>query len=169
MQTTRLAAVLMPLIEIDDQWHLLFTRRAATLVNHRGQVSFPGGAWEESDENLESTALREVWEEIGIPSENIELLGCLEPRMLISGFLVTPVIGKISWPTELKITELEVEKVFSIPFSWLINNDNRYLQDREWLGNKYPVVYYNPYDEEVLWGATASMTLELLKILGLII
>jgi len=168
MQKVRPAAVLIPLIKIEDDWHLLYTRRSDFLSSHRGQVSFPGGAWEENDRNLESTALREAWEEIGVPSEKIELLGCLEPRLLITGFYVTPVIGKISWPIVLKVTESEVEKVFSIPFSWLINKDNRYIREREWLGNKYPVVYFYPYDNEVLWGATASMTLELLEILGLI-
>ena len=164
----RLAAVLIPIIEIEETWHFLYTQRSEHLDSHRGQVSFPGGAWEEADENLKATALRETWEEIGITSEKIEVLGCLDPRLLLSGFLVTPVIAKVSWPVALNINRSEVEKVFSIPFPWLLKLENRYIKEFEWVGNKYPVVYFKPYEGEILWGATASMTLEVLQKLELI-
>lgn len=165
----RLAAVLMPLIELEDQQYFLFTRRTETVGDHRGQVSFPGGSWEPEDINLVNTALRETLEELGIPASKIEVLGCLEPRRLVSGFLVTPVIGLVSWPIELKVFLPEVAKVFEIPIDWLADPMNHYLQDLEYNGMNFQVTYYKPYLGEVLWGATASMTLEFLDLVGKII
>lgn len=162
----RLAAVLIPLIELEDQLNLLFTRRTETVADHRGQVSFPGGSWEPEDVNLVATALRETWEELGIPVSKIEVLGCLEPRRLVSGFLVTPVIGLVSWPIELKVFLPEVAKVFEIPVDWLADPKNRFLQDLDYNGVNFQVTYYKPYLGEVLWGATASMTLEFLDLVG---
>lgn len=166
IEQPRLAAVLMPIIECDDQIYLLFTRRTETVADHRGQVSFPGGSWEPGDINLVNTALRETWEELGIPAEKIEVLGCLEPRRLVSGFLVTPVIGLVSWPIELKVFLPEVAKVFEIPVDWLADPMNHYLQDLEYNGMNFQVTNYKPYLGEVLWGATASMTLEFLDLVG---
>lgn len=163
----RPAAVLIPIIEIDEAYYLLFTRRTETVADHRGQVSFPGGAWEPEDIQLVNTALRETWEELGIAASSITVLGCLEPRRLVSGFFVTPVIGLINWPVELKIFQPEVAKVFMIPVDWLADPMNRYLMDREYNGVNYQVTYYQPYLGEVLWGATASMTLEFLDLIGL--
>jgi 8-oxo-dGTP pyrophosphatase MutT (NUDIX family) len=168
-EPSRLAAVLIPIIEFEDQLYLLFTRRTEILVDHRGQVSFPGGSWEPEDENLVNTALRESWEELGIPASKIDVLGCLEPRRLVSNFLVTPVIGLVSWPIELKVFLPEVAEVFKIPMDWLADPKNRYLQDLEYNGMNFQVTYYKPYLDEVLWGATASMTMEFLDLVGKII
>jgi len=165
-EQSRLAAVLMPIIEVDDQLCLLFTRRTETVADHRGQVSFPGGSREPGDINLVDTAMRETWEELGIPASEITTLGCLEPRRLVSGFLVTPVIGLINWPIELKIFHPEVARVFKIPLNWLADPMNRYLMDHEYNGMNYQVTYYQPYLGEVVWGATASMTMELLDLIG---
>lgn len=163
----RPAAVLMPLFFDSGEWHLLFTRRSDRLNDHKGQVSFPGGAWEVGDNDLTSTALRETWEEIGIEPKVVTILGKLEPRELITGFEVTPVVGKILWPYSLKILEDEVAKVFSIPLNWLADEENWILKDHYYQGQIYKVIYYLPYDGEVLWGASASMTLELIDLLKL--
>ena len=165
-EPSRLAAVLMPIIEVDEQLYLLFTRRTETMADHRGQVSFPGGSREPEDINLVNTAMRETWEELGIPASEITVLGCLEPRRLVSGFLVTPVIGLINWPIEIKIFHPEVAKVFMIPVDWLADPMNRYLMDHEYNGMNYQVTYYQPYLGEILWGATASMTIEFLDLIG---
>jgi len=167
LEPSRLAAVLMPIIEEDDQFYLLFTRRTETVADHRGQVSFPGGSWELDDANLVNTAMRETWEELGIPASEITMLGCLEPHRLVSGFLVTPVIGPLNWPIELNVFHPEVARVFKIPLNWLADPTNRYLKDREYNGVIYQVTYYQPYLGEVLWGATASMTMEFLELIGL--
>jgi 8-oxo-dGTP pyrophosphatase MutT (NUDIX family) len=161
------AAVLMPLFEAHGEWHLLFTRRADTLVDHKGQVSFPGGTREEGDPDLAFTALRETYEEIGVKPTDITLLGALPPRELITGYLVTPFVGRVPWPYPLKISIEEVVRVFSMPLNWLIDEDNRYLKRQFYLGQKFQVLYYKLYDGETLWGASASMTLELLDMLRL--
>ena len=161
----RPAAVLMPLFHDLGEWHLLLTRRSDRLNDHKGQVSFPGGAREISDQDLTQTALRETSEEIGISPESVTVLGKLAPRELISGFEVTPVVGQIHWPYPLKIYDDEVARVFSIPLNWLAEEDNWVLRDHYYQGNVYKVIYFLPYDGEILWGASASMTLELIDLL----
>lgn len=159
------AAVLMPLFRYNDEWHLLFTRRADNLTDHKGQVSFPGGALEEKDPDLQFTALRETQEEIGIDPSDVRILGCLPRRELVSGYIVTPVIGQIPWPYPLRIFDSEVARVFSIPLEWLFEEENRFLKWHNFLGQDFQVLYYRNYDGETLWGASASMTLELVDAL----
>lgn len=106
------AAVLVPLVWEKDQWHLLFTRRANGLQDHSGQVSFPGGAWEERDGDLERTALREAWEEVGINPASVAVLGKMARFDMVSHFQVTPVVGVVAWPFELKINASEVARAF---------------------------------------------------------
>src|SRR5574339_855900 len=101
-EETRLkcAAVLVPLVWHDEEWHLLYTRRTDTVESHKGQVSFPGGACDEGEATPEQTALREAEEEIGLDPVNVRVLGRLTNLITISHFRVTPVVGVIlKWPT----------------------------------------------------------------------
>jgi len=157
------AAVLMPLIAVDGSCHFLFTRRTELVAEHRGQVSFPGGAWEAGDGDLTQTAKRETWEELGISTNQVEVLGSLQPRSLISGYRVTPVIGYIQAPLRLQVHPQEVARAFSIPLEWLAEPQNRYLETRRINGNDYEVIFYQPYQGEVLWGATAGMVVDFLQ------
>src|SRR5262245_40757698 len=87
----RLAAVLAPLYLHAGRPHLLFTRRAATLSAHRGEIAFPGGSYDPADETLAQTALREAQEEIGLAPERVTLLGALEPVVtVVSNFTIIP-------------------------------------------------------------------------------
>lgn len=162
----RRAGVLVPFVFEDDEWHLLFTRRSDTLNSHRGQVSFPGGAMDVSDGSVEQTAIREANEEIGLVREDIDILGCLPEMLTVSDFLVTPVLSIIRWPVRLKISPDEVSRVFTIPLNWL--NDKNNWEDRPfthpsgWHGS---VIFYNKYDGELLWGISAKITVELMKLL----
>ena len=162
----RHAAVLIPIIEKDDGLHILYTRRAETLAEHRGQVSFPGGAMEVDDVDLIATALRETWEEIGIPPEKVQVLGYFSDRALVTGYLVKPVVGYISQPFEICLYPEEVSKVFSIPLAWLADRENRSLEDLEYENEVHKVIYFKGFAGEILWGATARMTVELLELLG---
>ncbi len=165
----RPAAVLVPLLRIEEQWHLLFTRRAETLQNHKGQVAFPGGAAEPGDDSLEGTALRETFEEIGLPAEAVHLLGRLSSRPTISHFIVTPVVGHIQWPYTFHLSFHEVNRVFTIPLDWLADPANREERRRSLPnGMDVDVIYFQTYDGELLWGATARITLDLLHALHLI-
>lgn len=159
------AAVLVPLVWYDEEWHLLFTRRTDRVESHKGQVSFPGGACDEGETTPEQTALREADEEIGIQPAGIKVLGRLANLITISYFRVTPVVGVVRWPTVFRVGEHEVARVFTIPLAWLANESNRW--QFEIPGRNRSVIAYHPYDGELLWGATARMTVDFLKVLGL--
>ena len=159
------AAVLVPLVWQDDEWHLLFTRRTDRVESHKGQVSFPGGASDEGETTPEQTALREAEEEIGLNPDNVRVLGRLANLITISHFRVTPVVGAIiNWPMVFRVGEHEVARVFTMPLGWLANELNRW--QFEIPGRKRAIIAYHPYDGELLWGATARMTVDFLKVLG---
>lgn len=166
-EETRLkcAAVLVPLVWQDDEWHLLFTRRTDRVESHKGQVSFPGGACDEGETTPEQTALREAQEEIGLNLNEIKVLGRLSNMITITYFRVTPVVGIIKWPAVFRVGEHEVARIFTIPLAWLANPANRWEFARP--NTTRSLIAYHPYDGELLWGATARMTVDFLKVLGL--
>ena len=157
------AAVLVPLIWQSDEWHLLFTRRTERVESHKGQVSFPGGACDDGETTPEETALREANEEVGIDPHDVRVLGRLVNMITVTSFRVTPVVGIIKWPTVLRVGQNEVERVFTIPLNWLADKRNRW--EFTMLGRSRSLIAYHPYDGELLWGATARMTVDFLKIL----
>lgn len=160
----RCAAVLVPLVWQDDEWHLLYTRRTDTVDSHKGQVSFPGGACDDGETTPEQTALREADEEIGLSPNDVTVLGRLADMITVSYFQVTPVVGIVKWPTVFQVGEAEVARVFTIPLGWLGNSSNRWQFERS--DSKRGLIAYHPYDGELLWGATARMTVDFLKVLG---
>ena len=164
----RPAAVLLPLYQQAGEWHLLFTRRTDTVENHQGQVSFPGGVME-AGEGPEEAALRETYEEIGVPPQAIQVLGRLDPLLTVTQFLVTPVVGRIPWPVELHLNRREVARVFGVPVRWLAQPANlqMHLHQAFAPGPPIPVYSFRPYEGEVIWGATARITLNFLAIAGL--
>lgn len=166
-EETRLkcAAVLVPLVWHDDEWHLLYTRRTDTVESHKGQVSFPGGACDEGETTPEETALREAQEEIGIQPDNVRVLGRLANLVTITYFRVTPVVGVVRWPAVFRVGEHEVARVFTMPLGWLGNPANRW--QFELPGTRRTLIAFHPYDGELLWGATARMTVDFLTVLGL--
>ncbi len=159
------AAVLIPLVWQDDEWHLLFTRRTDRVESHKGQVSFPGGACDEGETTPEETALREADEEIGLHPRDVKVLGRIANMITITYFRVTPVVGVIRWPNVFRVGEHEVARVFTIPLAWLANPMNRW--EFQMPGRNRTLIAYHPYDGELLWGATARMTVDFLKVLGL--
>jgi 8-oxo-dGTP pyrophosphatase MutT (NUDIX family) len=158
------AAVLIPLAFSGDEWHLLFTRRTDRVQSHKGQVSFPGGACDEGETTPEQTALREAEEEIGMRREDVTVLGRLSQLITISNYRVTPVVGVIPFPYAFKVAGVEVARVFTIPLLWLSDRNNYWeflLRDSE-----RSLITYHPFDGELLWGATARMTVTFLKTIG---
>ena len=158
------AAVLVPLVWQDDEWHVLFTRRTDKVESHKGQVSFPGGACDDGETTPEETALREAEEEIGIDPRDVRVLGRLANLITITYFRVTPVVGVVKWPSVFRVGEHEVARVFTIPLGWLANASNRWQFERPEM--KRSLIAYHPYDGELLWGATARMTVDFLNVLG---
>ena len=159
------AAVLIPLIKLHNQWHLVYTLRSVRLHDHSGQVSFPGGSWDPTDTSLTETALREAWEEIGLNPAAVRVLGCMAKVAMITRFMVTPVVGIVNWPTALTVNPDEVDRVFSIPLDWLADPTNQEFRVHTHGGIDFDVPYFKPYDGEIVWGATAGMTLDFLRLI----
>jgi 8-oxo-dGTP pyrophosphatase MutT (NUDIX family) len=166
----RRAAVLIPLLKNGSDWHILYTKRSTTVNTHKGQVSFPGGSVEPQDRSIRDTALREAYEEIGLLPGNVRTLGLFKDFVTISDFVITPVVGKIiGWPFPIIPMDAEVERVFTIPVSWLSEPSNWKEEERQLPDGRYEkVIYYRLFDNELLWGITARITNAFLKHLRLI-
>jgi len=160
------AAVLVPLLCNKSEWSLLFTLRTDAVLDHKGQVSFPGGAFENGDASILETALRETDEEIGLDSGKVRVLGIMPELTTVTRYRITPVVGMIPWPVELSLSEGEVSRVFTIPIKWLAEPKNHESRTVTINGRiRENVIFFSPFDEEILWGITASITLDFLKIL----
>jgi len=166
--SAREAAVLVPFVRVDNAWHILYIRRTSYEGDrHSGQVAFAGGKRDAGDETLLATALRETEEEIGIAASDIEVLGHINHHHTISEFQVRPYIGVVPWPYPLNLDEIEVARAFTMPLAWLAEASNYRFEERRHPDSRrpWPVVYYDLYDGEMLWGATARMTLSLIEVL----
>jgi len=154
----RCAAVLLPLLWKEEQWHVAVTQRTDNVEHHRGQISFPGGACEAQDNGLLDTALRETYEEIGVPPEAVEVLGTLDDFPTITHFVVTPFVGIIPHPFAYRVNEAEVEAVVEVPLSFLLEPSHVRVEEREYEGQLYQVLFWD-YQEGArtytIWGATA--------------
>lgn len=166
----RSAAVLIPFLKLSEQWHILFTRRTENVADHKGQVAFPGGAVEPGDISPAYTALREAREEIGLEPADVKLLGRLQELPTITNYCVTPIVGVMPWPYPLTLEADEVSRAFVIPLAWLADPSHHETRSRAFLGknNRIPVIYFQPYDGELLWGVSAQITVNLLTALRLI-
>jgi 8-oxo-dGTP pyrophosphatase MutT (NUDIX family) len=158
----RRACVLIPLVHVDGEWSILFSRRSANLAAHSGQIAFPGGAVE-TGEALEAAAVREAEEEVGIHSGAVELIGRLDDLVTNSGFLVAPFVGVIRGKIDYVLHEAEVTEVFEVPVSALLDVSQpevRYVAFRE---REYPAYFYRYRDYEI-WGLTGRMLKSLLDL-----
>lgn len=152
----RPSAVLVPLIQKNDGLHLLLTQRSEHLRHHAGQISFPGGSMDETDDSLVHTALRETEEEVGIAQSDINVMGKLPLQPTGSGFLIQPVVGVLPDSFELKLSVDEVSSTFEAPLDFLCNPDNQVHSYKEYGGKNYSI-YSIPYDGWNIWGATANI------------
>jgi 8-oxo-dGTP pyrophosphatase MutT (NUDIX family) len=152
------AAVLVPLVNRPEGLQVLLTERAADLPDHAGQISFPGGRVEPLDADDAAAALREAHEEIGLPPDRVEVLGELATYETVSGFRVTPVVGWIETPFDLKPDPVEVASVFEVPLDFLLDPAN-HLRHFRMLGELRRDYWAMPYGERYIWGATAAMLL----------
>lgn len=149
------AAVLIPLVKRANGLTILFTERASHLRHHPGQVSFPGGKQEAGDASLKQTALRETEEETGILQEQIAIFGTLPKLLTVSGFAVSPYLGFVQANHSLQIDEQEVKSIFEVPLTFFLNKNNFYLHSSA--NKKRHFSYCIPYQNRMIWGATAQM------------
>ena len=151
----RRASVIVPLVRNHGTWAILFTRRAENLAAHSGQIAFPGGAVEEG-ESLHDAARREAWEEVGIPAENVELIGRLDDLITNSGFLVAPFVGVIQQSPAYVMQEGEVVEVFEVPVDALLDPAKPEVRYVSFRNRRYPAYYYIHKQYEI-WGLTGRM------------
>ena len=162
------AAVLIPLLQKNDKWHVLFIRRTKKSNDrHSGQVAFPGGRCGPEDGSIEAAALRETREEIGVLPQDVNILGRLPDLITITNYRITPVVGMIPWPYQLQLETEEVSRAFCIPLAWLADPDNRDTRPHLLPDNsKLPLIYFKKYDQETLWGASACMMVDFLELIS---
>ena len=158
------AAVLFSIIpHVKKPYELILIHRSNMGTRHRGEMSFPGGKFEpEEDKSLKDTALRETEEEIGVPRNNVRILGCLDDFPTTTKFIVTPYLGLISKDQKLRRDMREVQKIIKVPIDFFINKIDFTEQDYSVADEKFPVFYFNYFNEEneqtyTIWGATAFL------------
>ena len=158
------AGVLVPIVNRADGPTILLTQRTAHLKKHAGQISFPGGGWEEQDPHLEATALRETEEEIGLHQRHIEVLGQLSLYETSTAYGVTPVVGWVEPPFDLTVDPFEVAEAFEVPLAWIMQRENHQQESRVRDGRRRHY-YVLPYEGRFIWGATAGMLVNLVDVL----
>jgi 8-oxo-dGTP pyrophosphatase MutT (NUDIX family) len=158
------AAVLVPLFQKAGDCRFLFTRRSDTVKHHRGEISFPGGTFDEEDGDLERTALREAWEEIGLREGDVRILGVLDDIETRTGFIVTPFAGVIPSPYSFTLSEREIAELIEVPLSTLTGPDCYGEHEIVHQGLKRVVPSYR-YGPHIIWGATARILRQFLGLL----
>jgi 8-oxo-dGTP pyrophosphatase MutT (NUDIX family) len=159
------AAVLVPLIEREDDLTVLLTQRASQLKNHAGQISFPGGRIEPEDAGPREAALREAHEEIGLEAGFVSVAGFLADHILLTGFRVTPVVGFVRPGFELLLDRGEVEDTFEVPLSHVFEPANHRARRRQFGSMPGEVQVWDiEYKGHNIWGATAGMLLNLYRL-----
>ncbi len=161
----RVSAVLVPIFMKSGQYHLLFIQRTERVKEHKGQISFPGGAYEKADGQLLNTALREAEEEIGLALGDVEVLGGLDDMLTVAtNYIISPFIGVIPYPYQFKLDNWETEELIEVPITALL--DKNCFSESKTITNGHEIeVYFYKYGDKVIWGATARILKQLMEII----
>ena len=159
------AAVLVGLVERQGGISILFTKRTPHLTDHAGQISFPGGRVDATDADAVAAALREAEEEVGLPRQQVEMIGRLDTYVTRTGFEVTPCVGFVTPPGLYKPDPFEVAEVFEVPLRFFLDPQSRKLESRIYQGTQR-FFYAYPWGDYYIWGATAGMLNNLVEVLG---
>jgi 8-oxo-dGTP pyrophosphatase MutT (NUDIX family) len=161
------AAVLVPLYVRDGELHAVFTKRREDLRRHPGEISFPGGRYDEGEEDLRATALREAHEEIGLPPEAVEIVGALQPTPTIAtGYAVYPFVGLIKPNQKWTLSASEVAEVLELPLAALQRGYGRRRLTRRGVPIRTDTYLVG---ENLIWGATARILSDLFDRIGALI
>ena len=152
----RPAGVLVAVSLATDVPQVILTKRSSGLKHHPGQIAFPGGKVDAGDADVTAAALREAWEEIGLPQELPEVIGHLPMHETVTSFEVTPVVALLHQDFDIRPEAGEVAEVFSVPLAHVLDPENYIIASRSWRGTRrhYYTVPFGPY---YIWGATARM------------
>jgi len=162
----KIAAVLFPLIEKNNELKVILTTRSKDLPSHPGQVCFPGGKLEKADKNIIECAKRESFEEVGIKSDQINLLGQLDDCITGTNFKVTPVIGLIDSNYIPVLQEKEVADIFEVPLDYFIEKNNQKIEYANYKNKSYSYYQYN-WKNKKIWGSTARIIVNFCEIMNL--
>lgn len=177
-------AVLVPLIEKEDGIHVLFEVRSLQMRRQPGEVCFPGGRVDPSDEDEAFAAIRETSEELGLKKESIHSIAPLDYMISPFGMVVYPYAGVIAAPAEIVLNEAEVEEVFSVPLSLLLNYEPEVFyvhykvepepdfpftliaggENYQWQTRKLPEYFFR-FGDKVIWGLTARILHHFIRLL----
>ncbi len=151
------SAVLIPLIDAEKGPELIFTVRTSKVEKHKGEVSFPGGAYEaEQDHSLEDTAIREAREEINLSPNQVHVLGELDDFCTMTGYIIHPVVAHVSPPYEYQLEKTEVAEVFTVPLEFF--KDPAHFEEKIMpFGGWQYAVYFFRTGNHTIWGATAHI------------
>ena len=158
------AAVLILLYPTDNEWYFFLTKRTKTVEHHKGQISLPGGMVEEG-ESYKNAALRETFEEIGVSSSKINIIGTLTPFYVpVSKFEIFPFIGWTVKKPETVMHDVEVERIFSPSIKNLMLEETK-KEKKDIISDRSIAIPYYDLDGEVVWGATSIILSEFKAIL----
>ncbi|WP_202905614.1 CoA pyrophosphatase [Cypionkella psychrotolerans] len=152
----RAAAVLIAVWLRPEGARLILTKRSSHLKHHPGQIAFPGGKVDAGDSGPEAAALREAWEEIGLPPDRVEVLGRLPAHETVTNYMITPILGLVRDDFNPVPEAGEVDEVFTVPLAHVLDRGQFVIEGRVWKGQprRYFAVPYGPY---YIWGATARI------------
>lgn len=159
------SSVLLLLFPEGDQIYTCLMKRSSTMRHHPGQISFPGGKVEKEDTSAEMTALREAWEEVGLDPVSIEILGKLSDLYVeVSRFSIQPFIAWADKRPDFSLNSGEVEALIIFPLSDFVTEETIFETEVQTVSGSLRIKYY-PFNDEIIWGATAMILSELIEIL----
>ena len=150
------AGVMVLLYVSDGCYTILLNVRSEIVAEHKGEISFPGGRWDEGDTTLLDTALRENFEEMGIRPSDVEILGELDAQSTISNYVIRPFVGTIKTPYPFKPNHREVAEVLEVPVNQLLEDGSMRDEVRVVEGRLVNSPIY-AYDGHLVFGATAKI------------
>lgn len=158
----KIAAAVLVAVTDRAEPGVILTQRPKTMRKHPGQVAFPGGRMDESDADLIAAALREAEEEVGLFASQLEIVGMLDVYRTITDYEVTPIIAVARPDLSLVANEGEVEAIFEVPLSFLLDSRNHQTKKviYEGLDREYYEIFW---EDRRIWGATAAMIVNLSK------
>lgn len=162
----RRAAVLLPLYETEAGPHLVLTKRTESVPTHKGQVSFPGGGFDEADGDLRATALREAQEEIGLRPEDVTIVGSLDDTVTAtSKHVVRPFVGFVPHPYPYRLDPFEIEHLIHLPILALLRGAP--FREEIWERDGRPVtVFFYEHGGHTVWGLTARILKQFVEVVG---